>query len=73
MGFVYIHTLPGRGACREPEPPAAVCQGHQDHHWGHHSGRHQGQQRRAGPGVAPAFFIMIIIISIIIFSRHVHF
>lgn len=69
MGFVYIHTLLGRGACGEPEPPAAVCQGHQGHH--------QGLQGRAGPGVAPAFFIMImimiIIISIIIFSRHVHF
>lgn len=62
MGFVYIHTLLGRGVCREPEPPAAVCQGHRGHHRG-----------RAGPGVAPAFFIMIMIISIIIFSRHVHF
>lgn len=72
MGFVYIHTLPGRGACREPELPAAVCQGHWGHSWGHHRGHHQGC---ADPGVAPAFFIMImiIIISIIIFSRHVHF
>lgn len=67
MGFVYIHTLLGRGACGEPEPPAVMCQGHRGHH--------QGQQGRAGPGVAPAFFIMIMIIirSIIIFSRHVHF
>lgn len=67
MGFVYIHTLPGRGACGEPEPPATVCQDHRGHH--------QGHQGCAGLGVAPAFFIMIIIIiiSIIIFSRHVHF
>lgn len=71
MGFVYIHTLLGCGACGEPEPPAAVCQGHR----GHHRGHQQGLQGRAGLGVAPAFFIMImiIIISIIIFSRHVHF
>lgn len=27
MGFVYIHTLPGRGARGEPEPPAAVGEG----------------------------------------------
>lgn len=58
MGFVYIHTLPGRGARGEPEPPAAVG---------------EGREGRAGLGVAPAFFIMIIIISIIIFSQHVHF
>lgn len=28
MGFVYIHTLPGCGARGEPEPPAAVGEGH---------------------------------------------
>lgn len=50
MGFVYIHTLLGRGARGEPEPPAA-----------------HGHQGRVGLGVTPAFFIMIIIISIIIF------
>lgn len=32
-----------------------------------------GPQGHAGLGATPAFFIMIIIISIIIFSRHVHF
>lgn len=55
MGFVYIHTLPGRGARGTSAP------------------RGRRGEARAGMGVAPAFFIMIIIISIIIFSRHVHF
>lgn len=52
MGFVYIHTLLGRGACGEPEPPAAVCQGHR----GHHRGPPAGPTGPRRPGRRAGFF-----------------